>query len=130
MLVLRWSGRLAALVLVGIVAAIVVGHGGLPNVLGQLAGVQVEFVGLCLCVAGCVAGWRWQVPGAILAIAGFGLFLATELIVNGRFPGGLIPFFLVNAPVMMPAIARIVPQHAACNMSFRYEPITAASTLE
>lgn len=100
-LVLRWAGRLAALVLVGIVAVIVAGHGGLPNFLREPLPVQVQFLGLVLCVAGCTAGCRWELPGALLSIAGFALFVGTQLIVNGRFPGGLIPYFLVPAALFL-----------------------------
>jgi hypothetical protein len=98
---LRWSARIAALLLVAMVGLIALGHGGLPNVLGQPVPVQVEFVALGLMVVGLVAGWKWEAWGGAVTLIGVGLFAATELAVNHRLPGGAIPWFLIPAVLFL-----------------------------
>ena len=91
---LRWSARVTGLLLVGLVLIIIVGEGP-PNPFRQPPPVQIEFLGMFLMVVGFLAGWRWEAIGGLLAMTGFALFAATELIVNGRPPGGAIPLFAI-----------------------------------
>ena len=93
----RWAARISGLLLVGLVILITVGEGGPPNILAQPLPVQLEFVGMFLILAGFVAGWRWEAAGGIAAVAGVLAFLGTELVVNGKPPGGAIPLFLIPA---------------------------------
>jgi len=90
----RWAARITGLLLVGMVLLFVIGEGP-PNPFRQPIPVQVEFFGLFLVLAGCLAGWRWEGVGGVIIVAGFLAFLVTELIANGRPPGGAIPLFVV-----------------------------------
>jgi len=91
---LRWSGRITGILLVGLVLVFMVGVGP-PNPLELPPSAQVELLGLLLVLTGCVVGWRWDWLGGLFVVCGFAGFLVTELIVNGKPPGGAIPFFLV-----------------------------------
>jgi peptidoglycan/LPS O-acetylase OafA/YrhL len=91
---LRWSARVTGLLLVGMVLLFLVGEGP-PNPIKQPPSVQIEFLGMILMVAGFLAGWRWEAVGGLLAVIGFAVFAATEVIVNKRPPGGAIPLFAV-----------------------------------
>ncbi len=101
LLVLHWSARISGLLLVGLVVAITIGHGGSPNVFQAPPPVQIEFCGLFLGLAGFLLGWRWEGLGGIVASSGFAVFCATELIVNGKPPGGAIPLFVVPAVLFL-----------------------------
>ncbi len=92
--VLRWSARVTGLLLVGMVLILVAGEGP-PNPFRQPPSVEVEFLAMILMVAGFLAGWRWEAVGGLLAVIGFALFAATEVIVNKQPPGGAIPLFAV-----------------------------------
>lgn len=92
---LRWSARISGLLLLGMVVFLVIGHGGLPNVLQQPVRVQLEFLAIGLCVAGFLAGCRSDGWGAALTLLGFGLFCAVELAVNRRLPSRAIPYFAI-----------------------------------
>lgn len=98
----RWSARITGLLLVGLVAVVVAGQGP-PNPLHAPPSVQVEFLGLLLVLAGCLAGWRWEGLGGLLVVAGFGAFVVTELAVNGKLPGGAIPLFAVPGVLFLAA---------------------------
>jgi hypothetical protein len=91
---LRWSARITGLLLVTMVLIFVVGEGP-PNPFRQPPAVQVEFVAVLLMIAGFLAGWRWEGLGGLLAVIAFVGFAATELVVNGKPPGGAIPMFVV-----------------------------------
>jgi hypothetical protein len=94
LLVVRWSARITSLMLVALVLVFMVGEGP-PNPFKQPSSVQVEFLGMALMLAGFLLGWRWEAMGGIMAVVGFAAFFATELVVNGRPPGGAIPLFVV-----------------------------------
>jgi hypothetical protein len=101
LLVLRWSARISGLLLVVLVVAMTIGHGGPPNVFQAPLPVQIEFCGLFLSLAGFLVGWRREGLGGLLAATGFAIFCATELIVTGRPPGGAIPLFIVPAVLLL-----------------------------
>ena len=94
LLALPWSARITGLMLVGMVLLFIVGEGP-PNPLNAPPSVQVEFLGMGLMLAGFLLGWRWEALGGILAVTGFAAFVVTELVVNGRPPGGAILFFVI-----------------------------------
>lgn len=106
---LRWTARVTGLALSGLVAMFVVGHGGLPNLLGQPVPVQIEFAGMFMMLAGFVAAWRWETFGGILATCGFASFFATEMVTNGTPPGGLIPFFAIPGVLLLVSRAMTSP---------------------
>jgi len=97
----RWAARISGLLLVGLVTLIMVGEGGPPNFLAQPLPVQLEFVGIFLIMAGFLVGWRWEAVGGVAAVVGFLAFLGTELVVNGKPPGGAIPLFLIPAILLL-----------------------------
>jgi hypothetical protein len=99
-IVLRWVARITGLLLVGMVVLFVVGEGP-PNIFRQPPSVTVEFAGTGLMLAGFLAGWRWEAIGGITAVAGFAVFIATELIVNRHLPGGAIWLFVVPGLLLL-----------------------------
>jgi len=98
---IRWAARISGLLLVALVAVFLVGEGGPPNILRQLSPVQLEFLAICLMLAGFLLGWRWEALGGGLAVGGFALFFGTELAVNGKPPGGAIPLFAVPGVLLL-----------------------------
>ena len=94
LLVLRWLARITGLILAGLVLLFVVGEGP-PNPVRQPFSVQLEFLAMFLMLAGFLLGWRWEAVGGIVAVAGFAIFFATEMVVNGRPPGRAIPLFAI-----------------------------------
>ena len=99
--VVRWSARISGLALAGLVLLFWVGEGGPVNILRLPTPVLLEFVGMLLMLAGFLAGWRWPALGGCTAVAGFSLFLGTELAMNGTPPGGAIPLFLIPGVLLL-----------------------------
>ena len=91
---LRWSARITGLLLVGLVVIFMVGEGP-PNPFRQPPPVQLELLSMGLMLVGFVVGWRREGLGSLLAVIGFAIFAASEMIVSGRPPGGAIPIFAV-----------------------------------
>jgi hypothetical protein len=81
--------------LLGLVSVLVIGHGGLPNVVRQPRPVQLEFAALGLMLLGLVLGWQWEGLGGQLVLLGLAAFDAVELAVNGRPALGALPLFAV-----------------------------------
>jgi hypothetical protein len=94
--------RITGLMLVGLVLLLLVGEGP-PNPFKQPPSVQAEFLAMFLMLTGFLVGWRWEALGGFLAVGGFALFCATELAVNGRLPGGAIPFFVIPGSLLLTA---------------------------
>ena len=97
----RWAARISGLLLVGLVLLIAIGEGGPPNILAQPLPVQIEFAAMFLMLVAFLVGWRWEAVGGVAAIAGFLLFLATELVVNGKPPGGAISLFAIPGVLLL-----------------------------
>ena len=93
-IVLRWAARIIGLLLVGLVIAFAIGEGP-PNVFRQPPPVTIEFIGMGLMLTGLVIGWRWEALGGVTTIVGFGVFAATELVVNRHLPGAALWLFAV-----------------------------------
>jgi hypothetical protein len=91
----RWSARVTSLLLLGLVLAIVIGHGGPPNVLGQPTPVQLEFAAMGLMLFGLLLGWIREGVGGLLLIIGLAALSIVELVVNGRPALGAFPLFAV-----------------------------------
>ena len=70
----RWTARVLGALLVLTVLAFAVGE-GMPNPLTQPLPVQLGFAGLGLILLGTIAGWRWELPGGIVSLAGWCLFV-------------------------------------------------------
>jgi hypothetical protein len=91
----HWSARATSLLVLGLVIAMVIGHGGPPNVLGQPTSVQLEFAAMALMLLGLLIGWVREGIGGLLVILGLGAFNIVELAVNGRPALGAFPLFAV-----------------------------------
>lgn len=57
-----------------IVFAIAIGE-GMPNPFAQPLDVQIGFLALALIMIGILAGWRWELFGGALSLAGWYLFV-------------------------------------------------------
>jgi hypothetical protein len=93
--IVHWSARLTSLLLFGLVAFFVVGHGGLPDITSQPTPVQLEFAAMGLMLLGFVIGWVFEVLGGLLVLLGLVMFNIVELTFNGRLAGQAIPLFAV-----------------------------------
>jgi hypothetical protein len=93
--VIRWSARVTSLLLLGLVTAIVIGHGGPPNVLNQPTPVQFEFAAMGLMLLGLLIGWVREGFGGLIVVVGLAAFNTVELAVNGRPALGAFPLFAV-----------------------------------
>jgi hypothetical protein len=91
----HWSARVTSLLLLGLVIVLVVGQGGMPNVLRQPTPVQLEFAALGLMLLGLVVGWVREGLGGLLVLLGLAAFNGVELAVNGRPARGAFPLFAV-----------------------------------
>jgi len=72
--VFRWIGRSMGLVLVGLTLLIAIGE-GMPNPFTQPFVIQIGFLALAMVLLGILLAWRWELPGAILSLAGWILFV-------------------------------------------------------
>jgi hypothetical protein len=91
----HWSARVASLLLFWLVIVIVVGHGGLPNIMDQPTPVQLEFAAMGLMLLGLAIGWVRDGLGGLLVLLGLAVFNAVELAVNSRLALGAFPLFAV-----------------------------------
>jgi hypothetical protein len=69
----RWLARIVGALLVVFIVVIAIGE-GMPNPFAQPAKVQVGFLALAMMMMGILAGWRWELAGGILSLAGWCLF--------------------------------------------------------
>jgi hypothetical protein len=83
---LRWTARLIAAGLVGLVLLIYVGEGFNPLNLTATEALQHALF-LTTCV-GLVVGWRWPLAGGAMSAGGMLLFFAVEFALTGKFPRG------------------------------------------
>ena len=60
--------------LLSVVVLIAIGE-GMPNPLTQPVGVQVGFLAPALLLVGILAGWRWELAGGLISLAGWGTLL-------------------------------------------------------
>jgi hypothetical protein len=97
----HWSARITGLLLFGLVIAVVIGHGGPPNVFHQPTPVQLEFAALGLMLLGLVIGWLREGLGGLLVLLGLAAFNTVELAVNGRPALGAFPLFAVPGALFL-----------------------------
>ena len=69
----RWTARIVGAILVVLLVVIAIGE-GMPNPFAQPASVQLGFLALAMMMIGILAGWRWELAGGILSLAGWCLF--------------------------------------------------------
>jgi hypothetical protein len=88
----RWTARILGLLLLSVVVLIAVGE-GMPNPLTQPVGVQFGFLALGLLLLGMLIGWRWELPGGLMATIAWCAFVVVVV----RSPRGFHPFVLALA---------------------------------
>jgi hypothetical protein len=66
---------LGALLVVSIVY-LAIGE-GMPNPFTEPAPVQVGFLALAMMMIGILAGWRWEIAGGVISLAGWCLFIVS-----------------------------------------------------
>jgi hypothetical protein len=89
--VLRWAGRGLGLALFAFVAWFLIAHvaaGDGPNPFKMDAAELGLFVTLFTAVGGMLLGWRWEVVGGVLVVAGMLLFYLINQLAGGSWPSG------------------------------------------
>lgn len=76
--VCRWTARIFGALLVVLILVIAIGE-GVPNPFTQPLIVQIGFLALALIVTGILTGWRWELWGGVLSLAGWCLFFASVI---------------------------------------------------
>ncbi|RKZ58143.1 MAG: hypothetical protein DRQ44_15020 [Gammaproteobacteria bacterium] len=94
----RWPARIVGTLFVALIVVIAIGE-GMPNPFTLPISGQVIFLGMALVMIGNLLGWRFELTGGIIALAGFCmgfvlLFIGEETDVSGFFivlalPGAL-----------------------------------------
>lgn len=82
--VCRWTARILGVLLVFFVVLIAVGE-GMPNPFTQPLAVQMGFLALALIMIGILVGWRWELAGGVISLAGWCLFVGSVT----HFPRGV-----------------------------------------
>ena len=75
--IFRWTARVVGTVLVGFTLFIAIGE-GMPNPFTQLFVIQLGFLALTLVLFGILLAWRWELPGGIMSLVGWVLFILAE----------------------------------------------------
>lgn len=106
----RWSARVLGLLLACLICAIAVGEhmplpfSGHPTLIGLMG--SLGFVAL---VVGLLAGWRWELAGGVLVLAGVALLVYPTL-VNGRVT---LFFAVMAAPGALFVASHALRRHVA-----------------
>jgi hypothetical protein len=100
----RWIARLIGAFVFLVTVYIAIGQ-GLPNIFAQPVRVQLGFVALALILIGILAGWRWELSGGIISLAGWCLFLLAVLhsprALNGFIMAMAVPGALYVASALL-----------------------------
>ena len=103
-LILRWSARATSLLVLGFLAAIVIGTGlDLASLQPRERVLMLLLLGTCL---GLVLAWRWEGWGGALSLVCLGAFHLAEWAATGRWPGGWA-FPVLALPGVLFVAARI-----------------------
>jgi hypothetical protein len=98
-LALRWSARLTATLLLGLVLLIYVGEGllgdGGPNLAKMDWPARFMTIAFFLSTAGLAAVWWRELVAAVFILGGMMAFYSLHYHVSGKFPGGAFPLFFV-----------------------------------
>jgi hypothetical protein len=76
--VCRWAARIIGTLLVILIVVIGIGE-GMPNPFTQPPSVQIGFLALAMILIGILAGWRWELAGGVISLAGWCLFFASVI---------------------------------------------------
>lgn len=92
----RWTARVLAAVLVGLVLVIFIGvtlDGGFHPL--RLKGVEpLQMAFFWTACVGMVVAWRWELAGGALSLGAMALFFAVEFAVRGGLPRGLLLYLM------------------------------------
>jgi hypothetical protein len=105
----RWTARILGTLLVMAVACLAIG-GGMPNPFTQPAKVQIGFLALGMLLSGMLAGWRWELAGGIISLAGWGIFMAA---VVGAPRHGTWFISLLALPGVLYVVSRLLRRNNA-----------------
>jgi len=103
----RWAARIIGTLLVILIVVIGIGE-GMPNPFTQPPAVQIGFLALAMIMIGILAGWRWELAGGVISLAGWCLFVGAVT----HFPRGLNWFFWALAmPGFLYVISALLRRH-------------------
>jgi hypothetical protein len=88
----RWTARILGVLLLSVVVLLAIGE-GMPNPLTQPGRVQVGFLALALLLVGILVGWRWELAGGLMSLAGWFIFVFAVC----GLPRGINPFMFALA---------------------------------
>jgi hypothetical protein len=95
----RWTARLTAAFLLGMVLLFYVGEGPLgdggPNPLKMDWIGRLALASHLVCIAGLVILWWRELPGGLCVVGGMAVFFATNLLATGRLPGPAFHLYYV-----------------------------------
>ena len=74
----QWMARVGGTLLVILAVMIAIGE-GMPNPFTQPPAVQIGFLALAMILIGILAGWRWELAGGIISLAGWCLFVGSVI---------------------------------------------------
>jgi hypothetical protein len=94
--IFRWIARVIGAVVIGLTLLIAIGE-GVPNLFAQPFVVQIGFLALALLLLGILLAWRCELPGGIVSLAGWILFILAER-VNWRHSAF---FILLGVPSLL-----------------------------
>ncbi len=90
----RWTARVLAVVLVGVILVMFIGVGGVYPV--KLQGTElIQMVFLWTACIGILLAWHWQVIGGTISLVGMLLFFTVEFVARGGLPRGLFPYLML-----------------------------------
>jgi hypothetical protein len=92
--VIRWTARVSAALLFGLVLLFMLGE-GLPPLMRAPLAVRLLFAAHLATLAGLLLLWRWELLGGILTIGGMLAFYAINYCDAGTFPSGWFPLFYI-----------------------------------
>lgn len=103
----RWTARILGSLLVLMIIVLAVGE-GVPNPFTRPPAVQIGFLALAMIMLGILAGWRWELAGGVLSLAGWGLFVGAVT----HFPRGVNLFiWALAAPGLLLVIAALLRRY-------------------
>lgn len=104
--IVRWFARIiGTLLFLGLLTFAIGEEWSNPMKLLQVKFVElsamelIELVGILLIMTGLLIGWKWELSGGLMILAGVGIFWIIELIVNHSLHPGW-PFIVLAIPGM------------------------------
>jgi len=97
--VIRWTARILSGLIVILILFIFIGEGmsdgfgGFLHLTLRENLMTLAFIGVFI---GLIIGWKWELTGGILILAGLILFYLLDFLFSGTFPRGVIfPYFAI-----------------------------------